>query len=132
MSLLLQVLNGIKPKPDRCKAHPTVCSAPTWQVLHYSHCTVYTGTFTVYRPGGKPIFQIPGKVVVQHGLGSDVYLFNPPAELRALPAGSCLQLVSPDSGWFKLHWARPALDFDNSRAFVEDMIAQLFSKKIMC
>jgi hypothetical protein len=58
---------------------------------------------------------------------TDVYLFNPPLALRRHPCkGACFQLVQPHSRWFKLHWERPARTFEESRAYVEDLLAQVY------
>jgi hypothetical protein len=101
------------------------CSAGTaaeWTVRKHEFCREYQGTFAIYGQGGKPLVQIPGRVVEWNGLPVDVYLFNPPCALRRHPHGRCLQLLMPNSRWFKLHWERPARSFDQARAYVEKLM----------
>jgi len=97
-------------------------TAPEWQVEHCDHCTVYTGAFAIYNARGQLLRQVRGQVVEWPGLPPEVYICNPPPELRRHAKGPCLQLVSPGSSWFRLHWEKPARDFDSSRAYVEQVL----------
>lgn len=65
---------------------------------------------------------VRGLVCEYPGLPLEVYLFDPPLVLRRHPHGSCLQLVSPKTRMFRLHWANPPKSFEQSRAFVEQMM----------
>ncbi|MFQ5854605.1 MAG: hypothetical protein ACE5LU_03025 [Anaerolineae bacterium] len=42
--------------------------------------------------------------------------------IKFAKARRMLFLVAPGSSWFKLHWERPARDFDASRAYVEQIL----------
>jgi hypothetical protein len=109
----------------------TSCSAgiaPEWKVVKHHFCREYQGKFVIYGNAGKSLIQILGRVVEWGNLPVDVYLFNPPRTLRMHPHGRCLQLVTPNDGWFKLHWERPARTFDEARAYVENLIFDAMKK----
>ncbi len=93
-----------------------------WTIEHRDNCTVYTGAFAIYNARGRLLRQVRGRVVEWPGMPAEVYLCNPPPELRRHTHGPCLQLIAPGSSWFKLHWEKPARDFDTSRAYVEQLL----------
>jgi len=97
-------------------------AVPAWNVEHRSDCTVYTGAFAIYGARGRLLRQVRGRVVEWPGLPAEVYLCNPPRELRRHSHGPCLQLVAPGSFWFRLHWEKPARDFDTSRTYIEQLL----------
>jgi hypothetical protein len=99
---------------------------PAWQAERCGECTIYSGAFAIFNHRGELLRKVQGRVVEWPGLPTDVYLYNPPAELRHHDHGRCLQLVRPNAVWFKLHWERPARDFDASRAYVEQLLAESF------
>lgn len=107
---------------------PTVKCSPSiqeWKAEVQGNATVYTGEYAVFRQGGVLLFQIPGKIVVWPNLPTDVYIYDPPSEIRQLPEGPCFQLLSPGGLWFMLHWEIPACTFEESRAHVERILNQL-------
>lgn len=98
-------------------------TAAEWVCRYLSDRVEYRGAFAVYDPAGDLLYSLDGLIIEWRGCPTDVYVHHPPAELRRLPEGPCLQLVGDD--WFKLHWQRPARSFEQSRAYVEDMLAQM-------
>jgi hypothetical protein len=100
-----------------------------WHVEEQKHCRIYRGSFVIYDTCGRVSHHVPGWIVEWQGLPTDVYLRDPPIELRHHAKGPCLQLVSQDSPWFKLHWERPARDFADSRAYVEQLLDEAFRRK---
>jgi len=104
-------------------------SVPDWEVEEQHHCRIYRGGFVIYDAHGRVLRHVPSSIVEWPGLSTDVYLRDPPIQLRRHPKGSCLQLVSPHGPWFKLHWERPARDFKDSRAYVEQLLDEAFRGK---
>jgi len=100
-----------------------------WEVEQQKHCRIYRGSFVIHDARGRALQHVAGWIVEWPGLSTDVYLRDPPAELRHHAKGPCLQLVSPDSPWFKLHWERPARDFEDSRTYVEQILDEAFRRK---
>ena len=97
-------------------------TAPAWHVEHRDNCTVYRGPFVIYSARGQLLWQVWGRIVEWPGLPAEVYSCDPPSELRQHLKGPCLQRMGPGSSWFKLHWEKPARDFDSSRAYVEQLL----------
>ena len=96
--------------------------APAWRAVSNDRHTTYAGEYAIWDPGrGRPL-KVRGEIVEWPGLGTEVYLFDPPAMLRHHPHSACLQLVQPGSKWFKLHWTRPGRTFAASKAYVEQML----------
>lgn len=110
-------------------SEPTHAKVPEWQVEQRRDGTVYSGFFVLSKVGGQVSQQIQGRIVERPGLPTEVYICCPPPELRQHPKGPCLQLVSPNSSWFRLHWEQPAYDFDSSRAYIERLLYEAVSKK---
>ena len=104
---------------------------PAWSCHPRPGGREYRGAFVCFEAHGTRRVTITGRVVEWDGLAADVYLHNPPSLLRQHPHGRCLQLVDPRSGWFKMHWQKPARTFDQARAYVEGMMneSKLFEKE---
>src|SRR5947209_16070550 len=73
-----------------------------WEVEEQERCRIYRGRFVICDTDGRVLHRIRGRIVEWPGLPTDVYLRDPPAELRHHAKGPCWQLVSPDRPWFKL------------------------------
>ncbi len=110
------------------KANPHIScnagTAPEWTVVDHGFCQEYQGTFEIYGHEGRSLAHIPGRVIEWRNIPVEVYLFHPPRNLRMHPHGRCLQLVTPDGHWFRLHWEKPARTFDQARAYVEHLMAE--------
>jgi hypothetical protein len=107
------------------KLPPAVADAE-WRVEEEEDCRIYRGRFVIYDQAGRAVRRIRGRVIEWPGLPTDVYLRDPPAELRHHTHGPCLQLVSEHGPWFKLHFQRPARDFTDSRDYVEQLLVEAF------
>src|SRR5262249_10836925 len=111
-------------------ASPAATAADAqWEVEEQDCCRIYRGKFVIYGAPGQAVCCVPARIIEWPGLPTDVYLRNPPCELRRHAKGPCLQLVSPDGPWFKLHWEKPARDFGDSRAYVEQLLDEAFREK---
>jgi len=109
------------PRPSRSAAvQPAVLTE--WSVATADNRTEYSGMFYVSDPRWRQPVAVRGFIVEWPGLPTDVYLFDPPEMLRQHRHGPCLQLLKPDQQWFRLHWAKPALTFEQSRYCVEQMM----------
>lgn len=106
-----------------------VVTVGAWAVEEHEHCRIYCGRFVIYGVGGRVLCHVPGRIIEWPGLPTDVYLRDPPDELRHHAKGPCLQLVSTDGPWFKLHWEKPARDFEDSVAYVEQLLDEAIRRK---
>jgi hypothetical protein len=98
---------------------------PEWTTERRAQTTIHSGFFAVYDRFGYPCLSVQGRVVEWPGLPTDVYLYDPPLELRKHQHGSCLQLLRPGEAWFKMHWQKPARDFGQSCAYIEQLLAEV-------
>jgi hypothetical protein len=120
---------GFFEKLQRWLAGPAgarVCpgAAPAWQVEQRPGCRVYSGFYAVHDGSGRLIARVAGRVVERPGLPAEVFVRDPPEQLRRHPKGHCLQLAEPGGAWFKVHWERPARDADAGRAYAEQFLAE--------
>jgi hypothetical protein len=93
-----------------------------WTVTRERNRRSFAGLFHAHDSQWKRPMLVRGLVHEYPGLPAEVYLFDPPPLLRRHPHGSCLQLVSPSTRLFRLHWTKPPRTFEQSRAFVEQMM----------
>jgi hypothetical protein len=107
---------------------PPAAADAEWDVEEEEDCRVYRGRFVVYDQAGQAVRRVRGRIIEWPGLPTDVYFRDPPIELRRHTHGPCLQLVSEQGPWFKLHWQKPARDFTDSRDYVERLLAEAFSR----
>ena len=98
------------------------CRRPAWNILATERNVRYTGEYAVWDRRRHRGVIVKGSVIEWPGLGTEVYLYDPPEVLRRHEHGACLQLLRPGDKWFYLHWARPARTFQESRAYVEQML----------
>jgi hypothetical protein len=110
---------------------PSAAAVPDagWEVEEQERCRIYQGRFVIFDALGQAVSHVSGRIIEWPGLPTDVYLRDPPFELRHHAKGPCLQLVSQDGPWFKLHWQKPARDFGASRAYVEQLLDEAFQGK---
>lgn len=119
MGWLKRLLRSVFP-PTPVAATPRI--APAWHVEKQGRCRIYTGYFTLFGPQGHARARFPGRIVEWPGLPVEVYIDNPPQELRRHRHGSCFQLAEPNSTRFRLHWNRAPRDFDTARAYIEQLL----------
>jgi len=93
-----------------------------WRVIETGRSITYVGEYALWDPRRGRGLKVRGRVVEWPGLGTDVYLYDPPDTLRHHQHGTCLQLLRPGGKWFKLHWTRPARTFAASKEYVEQML----------
>ncbi len=82
---------------------------------------IFDGHFRIRRWLRRPLL-VGGRIVEKSTLPTDVYLYDPPIFLRLHKHGGCFQLLEPQSQWFLMHWEKPAVDFERSRAHVEGLL----------
>ncbi len=95
---------------------------PRWRTVVTDRKTTYSGEYAVWDPARGRAVRVKGRIVQWSGLGTDVYVYDPPEILRRHTHGPCLQLVRPDDKWFYLHWNRPCRTFTESKEYVEQML----------
>ncbi len=98
---------------------------PDWYVEDRISSKVYNGFFVIYDNWHLPKKSVRGRVVEWPNLPTDVYIYDPPAALRGHPHGSCLQLLTPGDAWFKLHWQKPARNFAETCAYIEQLLDEV-------
>lgn len=96
-----------------------------WELEDDGKSRTYTGFFKVKRTTFR-IDKLRGKIVEWRGLPTDVFIEDPPPEIRLHPHGSCFQLWEPGTDWFKLHFVKPAGDFVTARLYVEGLLREAF------
>ena len=101
--------------------------APQWIVRAQPDHREYHGTFMLFDGRGNARLHVRGVVVEWPGLPVEVFVQDPPLRLRLHRHGRCLQLLTPNGNWFKLHWQRPARSFDQARAYVEQLLDESMS-----
>lgn len=80
--------------------------------------------------GGREIFEgyymvgarrFRGRIETRNrGRKVEVYIYNPPREIKRHPHGACFQLIK--DGWFYLHWSRPAQNVDDAILYMERVL----------
>jgi hypothetical protein len=95
---------------------------PDWRAYPKGKTTIHTGFFPLYEANGTLITGIAGRIVEWPGLGSEVFIFNPPVKIRKLSKGPCLQLIHPNGSWFKVHWNQPPHNFEEAIAYMDGLI----------
>jgi len=97
-----------------------------WRAEQTADGVAYTGNFVVWNDKTREWTKIAGRIIVRNATPARVYIRGIPLEVRNHPHGRCWQLVEPGSVWFKLHWEKPAHDFDLARYYVESMLFEAY------
>lgn len=105
--------------------------APQWITRHVGQSNEYHGMFVLVGAGGNILARLRGRIIEWPGLPVDVYIYDPPEAVRRHRHGRCLQLVVPNSRWFKLHWEKPARSFDQARAYVEQLMGEAMTREFL-
>jgi hypothetical protein len=98
-----------------------------WRRVSESSCTTFEGRFLIYDRAGDVADYVRGRISFRNSQAAEVYLFDPPAYVAKHPHARCLQLLAPDSRWFKLHFEKPATTFGDAYTFVEHMLTEAFN-----
>ena len=105
----------------------TVAGPMNWRLDRSRGHRSYLGRFLVYDQAGLISDYVRGRIDCRDGHSAEVYLYDPPAYLKKHSHGRCLQLLSPGSGWFKLHFEKPAYSFADAYSFVELLLTEAFT-----
>lgn len=97
-----------------------------WRAQQTADGVVHTGNFVVWDDKKRVWIRFAGRIIVRNDTPAAVYMREPSPEVRNHPHGWCWQLVEPGSVWFKLHWEKPAYDFDIARNYVEFLLFEAY------
>lgn len=100
-----------------------------WKMNRLGKQTTFNGKFLIFDQTGKIKCRVQGRVVQSRNSNSEVYIYNPPVFVKRHRHGSCLQLLSPNSQWFKLHFEYPARDFASAYSYVEHLLTEAYNSK---
>ncbi|MBK9214656.1 MAG: hypothetical protein IPM59_03515 [Chloracidobacterium sp.] len=89
--------------------------------------TTFKGRFLIYDRAGNLKDHVRGMIVQRDQHVAEVYLYDPPLYISKHRHGRCMQLLTPDSKWFKLHFEKPATNFGDAYMFVEAMLTEAFN-----
>jgi hypothetical protein len=89
---------------------------------------VFTGRFLIFDRAGNLKDYVRGQITFRKAGTAEVYLYDPPVYVGKHRHGHCMQLLTPDSKWFKLHFEKPASTFGEAYMFVEHMLTEAFNR----
>lgn len=111
------------------KAVESVAGPLDWQSEYSGSSEIFTGRFLVYDRYGVIRLWVKGRIVRRlEGCVSDIYLYDPPAFVNRHRHGRCLQLLTPNDKWFKLHFERPAANFAEAYPYVEHFLTEAYNQ----
>lgn len=87
----------------------------------------FSGRFLIYDRAGCLRDYVRGQIAFRDRRNAEIYLFDPPPYLRKHRHGRCMQLLTPDSKWFRLHFEKPARSFGDAYTFVEHMLTEAYN-----
>jgi hypothetical protein len=123
------ILKEVRQGANSYRCEPRL--APDWIVRNLQTHREYLGLFALADQDGRILAKLPGRVFEWIGLPTEVYIYDPPIQLRQHHHGRCLQLLTPGSKWFKLHWEKPARTFDQARAYMEQLMEESFGTAVI-
>ncbi len=93
-----------------------------WSRRSANRRDVYEGSYVV----GSRRFR--GRIEVE-GAGRRItaYIHNPPTEIKRHRHGACFQQAGNGTGWFILHWRRPATNVDDAILYMERTLDESLS-----
>jgi len=97
-----------------------------WHAEQTTDGVAYTGNFIVWNDKTREWIRFAGRIIVRNATPAAVYMREPPPEIWNHPHGRCWQLVEPGSVWFKLHWTKPAYDFNLAQYYVESLLFEAY------
>ncbi len=95
-----------------------------WQKTSDGRRDVYEGHYAASDKRGA-LSRFRGRVtvdVLQGRVSLEIWVADPPAEIRRHPKGACFQLVK--TPWFRLNWVKPAEDVDNGILYMERLLSE--------
>jgi hypothetical protein len=107
-----------------------ICIGPSdWMVERSQGAKILTGEFLVFDRRGRVRFRFPGRIVERTWMPAEVYIYNPPSFAKRHRHGRCLQLLHPNDRWYKLHFERPATDFQSAYSYVEYFLTEAYNTR---
>ena len=97
-----------------------------WETIRHANYEEHYGFFVTRDSNGRVQCSLAGRIVERSNGSVSVFVRDPPERLRQHRHGPCLQLVSPNDRWFRLHWEKPPKGAEASRVYVEAMLAEAF------
>src|SRR5258708_5646952 len=88
-----------------------------WTSRIDGHSQVYEGDYQVGHWSFRGRMQVDGR-----GGKITAYIHNPPPEIKRHRHGTCFQQCGIGSGWFILHWRRPARNVDDAILYMERVL----------
>ena len=87
----------------------------------------FHGRFLIFDRAGNLRDYVRGQIAFRDRRTADVYIFDPPFYLSKHRHGRCMQLLTPESKWFKLHFEKPAFSFTDAYMFVEHLLTEAYN-----
>lgn len=88
-----------------------------WTVRDEGRSVIYEGD---YQIGPR---RFPGRIQVEGRTRRiTAFIHNPPREIKRHRKGSCFQQYGIGTGWFVLHWRRPASNVDDAILYMERVL----------
>lgn len=101
-----------------------------WIIERQGGATTLTGDFLVFDRSGRLRSRVRGRIVEWTRMPAEVYLYDPPAFAKKHRHGRCLQLLHPNDRWFKLHFEKPARDFQSAYSYVEHLLTEAYNSSV--
>lgn len=98
-----------------------------WSHDHVNGYETFSGNFLVHDRLGKIRLQVTGWIIQRNAQVAEVYLFDPPKFVMGHKHGRCMQLLTPNDRWFKLHFDKPASNFVEAYTYVEHLLTEAYN-----
>lgn len=105
----------------------TVAGPIDWRLERVGHCNTFSGRFLVCDRRGAVRLYVRGRIVQRGRRIAEVYLYDPPQFVNRHKHGRCMQLLTPNEKWFKLHFEKPAGDFAEAYTYVEHLLTEAYN-----
>lgn len=98
-----------------------------WRYEHIAGCATFSGNFLIHDRWGMIRSHVPGRIVLRDTRFAEVYLYDPPRFVLGHKHGRCMQLLTPNDRWFKLHFDKPASNFAEAYTYVEYLLTEAYN-----
>lgn len=105
----------------------TFAGPADWKCEGADGYATYSGRFLIHDKRGKIRSHVQGRIVLRYLNFAEVYLYDPPRFVLKHKHGRCMQLLTPNDRWFKLHFDKPASNFSEAYTYVEHMLAEAYN-----
>ncbi|MFN0278960.1 MAG: hypothetical protein ACKVRN_10195 [Pyrinomonadaceae bacterium] len=106
----------------------TFAGPADWRCERANGCVCYSGRFLVHDHRGMIRSHVQGRIVQRQPQVAEVYLYDPPQFVLKHKHGRCMQLLTPNDRWFKLHFDKPASNFPEAYTYVEHMLTEAYNR----